>query len=190
MIRRALILLLLIAGSLPADPLMEGNRSSKVRVLIFEDLQCGDCAVLRQMMDDQILPKYGSKVAFEHREFPLPKHLWAREAAVAARWFHEIRPELGLAWRRYALNERAAISPENFREKLSQFAAKHGADPKKAVAALSDARLAAEVDQDYKDGIARGVSRTPTVFVNGQPFVETFTFEEISAGIDAALAAE
>jgi protein-disulfide isomerase len=171
-----------------AEPLVEGNPAGTVRVLIFEDLQCGDCAVLRQMMDEKILPKFGSKVAFEHREFPLPKHNWARHAAVAARHFHQIRPDLGLAWRRHALEQRASISAENFSDKLSQFATKHGADPKQAVSAMTDDRLLAEVEQDYKDGIARGVSRTPTVFVNGQPFVETFTFEELSAGIEKALA--
>ena len=32
--------------------------------------------------------------------------------------------------------------------------------------------------------MARGVAKTPTVFVNGTPFVETFTAEEISKGID------
>ena len=43
------------------------------------------------------------------------------------------------------------------------------------------------VEKDYQDGVARGVSKTPTVFVNGQPFIETFTAEEISKAIDAEL---
>jgi len=44
------------------------------------------------------------------------------------------------------------------------------------------------VEKDYQDGVGRGVVHTPTVFVDGVPFIETFTFEEISKGIDAALA--
>ncbi len=161
---------------------------SKIRVIIFEDLQCGDCALLRRMMDEKILPRFGEKAAFEHREFPLPKHAWARSAAIAARHFHGVRADLGVAWRRFALENRAGITPENFNEQLSAFSSKHGADSSKAVAALADARLAAAVESDYQDGIARGVSKTPTVFVNGTPYIETFTFEEISAGIEAALA--
>jgi protein-disulfide isomerase len=43
------------------------------------------------------------------------------------------------------------------------------------------------VEKDYQDGVARGVSKTPTVFVNGRPFIETFTVEEISKAIDAEL---
>ncbi len=44
------------------------------------------------------------------------------------------------------------------------------------------------VERDYQDGVSRGVVHTPTVFVNGQPFIETIPFEEISKGIDQALA--
>ena len=47
--------------------------------------------------------------------------------------------------------------------------------------------LARIVEEEFKEGVARGVARTPTVFVNGEPFIETFTFEDISQAIDAAL---
>ena len=63
-----------------------------------------------------------------------------------------------------------------------------GVLPEAAIAALSNARYAEMVEQDYQDGVSRGVVHTPTVFVNGKPFIETFTFEEISKGIDQALA--
>ena len=36
--------------------------------------------------------------------------------------------------------------------------------------------------------MARGVSKTPTVFVAGKPFIEVFAVEEISAAIEKALA--
>ena len=61
--------------------LIEGAAKSPVRVLIYEDLQCPDCADFRQMMDTHLLPKYGATVTFEHRDFPLAKHAWARKAA-------------------------------------------------------------------------------------------------------------
>ena len=62
------------------------------------------------------------------------------------------------------------------------------------VAALSklqkgELKKQAPDQDDYQEGIARGVARTPTIFVNGEPFIETFTFEDISKSIDAALAA-
>jgi hypothetical protein len=36
--------------------------------------------------------------------------------------------------------------------------------------------------------VGRGIVHTPTALVNGTPFIESFTFEEISKGIDDALA--
>lgn len=167
----------------------EGNPKSSVRVISYESLQCSDCTVYRQMLDEHLLPKYGARVAFEHRDFPIARHLWARLAAIAARHFDAIKPSLGIEFRRWALTHIKTITPESFEEQLAAWAKSHGADPGKAIAALKDESLSKAVEEDYQDGVARGVSRTPTVFVNGEPFIETFTIEEISKGIDAALAA-
>ncbi|HYP13689.1 MAG TPA: thioredoxin domain-containing protein [Bryobacteraceae bacterium] len=171
------------------DHEIEGNRASTVRVIVYEDLQCPDCAVFRKMMDTALLPKYKDKVAFEHREFPLPKHKYARPAAIGARYFASVKPELGVAFRQFLYADPMSITPENLSSKIAEFAKKHGADPAAAVAALNDKKLAQAVEEDYQEGVARGVAKTPTVFVNGEPFVERFTVEDISKAIDAALAA-
>jgi protein-disulfide isomerase len=167
---------------------VEGNPTSPVRVVIYEDLQCDDCAAFRRMLDEKLLPRYARTVAFEHRDFPLAKHAWARRAAIAARFFAAQNPELGLEYRKAVFADQPRITPANFDENLGEFARRHNIDPAAAVRALSDASLAEQVQKDYDDGVARGVSHTPTVFVNGRPFVESFTFEEISKGIDQALA--
>ncbi len=184
--------LLMLASSLgpaAAQPLIEGNRDSAVRVTIYEDLQCPDCAAFERMLDEKLLPRYGGKVAFEHREFPLARHAWARKAAIAARFFQGVSGELGAIFRRYALANLRQITAANFEERLAAFARDHGVEPQKALAALEDPGLAGAVEKDFQEGVARGVSKTPTVFVNGVPYIETFTFEEISKGIEAALAA-
>ncbi len=171
------------------EALVEGNPKSPVRVIVYEDLQCSDCADFRVMMDKLLLPRYRDKVAFEHRDFPLARHAWARPAAIAARFFEHVRPELGLRWRRHILSTIRATTVDNFREKLAAFADANGVDAGKATAALEDARLAGLVEKDFQEGVARGVARTPTVLVDGVPFIERFAFEDISRAIDAALAA-
>jgi 2-hydroxychromene-2-carboxylate isomerase len=140
-------------------------------------------------MDAKLLPRYGTKVCFEHRDFPLAKHPWARKAAIAARFFEETEPGLGLAYRKYSFAHIAETTPENFNDRLSKFAKDHGVDGAKALAALEDARLAAQVEEDYQDGVARGIAHTPTVLVNGQAFVETFSIDDVAKAIDAELAA-
>ena len=186
---RLLVALLASVAGLSAErPLVEGLAESKVRVLIYEDLQCSDCAVFRRMMDDKILPRYATRVAFVHRDFPLAKHAWARRAAIAARYFGDHKPELGLAYRRQIMATIRETTPDNFNIRLSQFARDNGLDPAPVLAALDDAHLAALVERDFQDGVARGVIHTPTVFVNGNPFIERFSFEDVSQALDDALA--
>jgi len=187
---RAALAALMTLPLFAADPhLVEGKAQSPVRVLIYEDLQCPDCADFRRMLDAQLLPKYAATVRFEHRDFPLAKHAWARKASIAARFFEEARPGLGLEFRKYAMAHQGEISAENFNDQLASFAKAHGVDPTQAVAALDDQRLADTVEKDFQDGVARGIAHTPTVLVNGKPFIETFNFEDVAAAIDAELAA-
>jgi protein-disulfide isomerase len=181
-------LLVLTAMTALAQPhLVEGKADSPVRVVIYEDLQCPDCADFRVMLDTKLLPRYGAKVAFEHRDFPLPKHKWARPASIAARFFFEKSPALAVLWRQETMRDQAKITPESFDAHLTAFAKRNGVEPASALAALNDAALAGVIQKDYEEGVARGIAHTPTALVNGAPFIETFTFEEIAAGIDAAL---
>ncbi len=168
---------------------MEGAAQSPVHVIVYEDLQCPDSAAFRRMLDEKLLPRYSSGVRLEYRDFPLPKHAWARQAAIAARFFEESRPGLGLAHRNYALSHLRQITPGNFDDRLSQFAKDHGVDRVQAVDSLGDARLSSLVESDYQEGVARGIAKTPTVLVNGRPFIETFTFEDVAKAIEAELAA-
>ena len=168
---------------------MEGNANSSVRVVVYEDLQCLDCAVYRQMMDEQLLPMFGAQAAFEHRDFPLPKHEWARKAAIAARFFASSNPETAVAFRRATLANLTALNPEKFHEHLSAFANRRGVEPVRAYRALDDPRYAALVEADYQEGIARGIAKTPTVFVNGQRFGEQFQFQAVAEASRAELEA-
>jgi len=190
MMRRLLLALLLSTVKLPAQqPVVEGYPESRVRVLIYEDLQCPDCAEFRRMMDEKILPRYSTRVAFVHRDFPLAKHAWARQAAIAARYFTEKKPELGLAYRRQTMASIQQTTEANFKDHLAEFARANGTDPAAAIASLGDAKLADLVERDFQDGVARGVAHTPTVLLNGRAFVETISFDEFSAALDEALTA-
>jgi len=160
-----------------------------VRVLIYEDLQCPDSARFSHLLDAKLLPKYEGKVAFERRDFPLAKHDWARRAAIAARFMDATNPALGSDFRRWVMGHQSKISAANFNTFLERYAADHGVDAKQAVAALGDAELSKAVQTDVEEGVARGVARTPTLLVNGHPFIETFTYEEIAKAIDSELAA-
>ncbi len=169
--------------------LIEGNPKSAVRVVIYEDLQCPDCTIFREMLDKELLPKYKGTVAFEHRDFPLAKHAWARRASVVSQFFASQKPELAVEYRKWIMRNQKLITPENFNQKLAEFSAKHGADPGKAIAALADEAFQAAIEKDFQDGVARGVAKTPTVLVNGEPFIETFKSADVIKAIERALKA-
>jgi protein-disulfide isomerase len=182
--------LTLIAQSLFASrsDVVEGNPASTVKVLIFEDLQCGDCARFETLLDQKILPKYGSRVAFIHRDFPLAKHDWALPAAIAARWVWEQDSQLGIIFRRELMSEQDDITPRNLRNWLVEFAARNRLEQKGILDALKDPRLTALVDQDRQAGVARGITNTPTACVGGQIFAETIIYEDLARALDEALA--
>lgn len=184
---RLFVLALLCTAMQAQPPLVEGKKDSPVRVLIYEDLQCPDCAAFRDMLDQKLLPKYGSRVAFEHRDFPLAKHAWARPASVAARYLQSLDEAIALRFRRETMKALRDIKADTFHHWLRSFCVRNGIDPEKALTALNDPALQAAIQKDFDDGVARGIARTPTALVNGEPFIETFTFEEIAKGIDAAL---
>ncbi len=180
---------LFAALSLRAEGFLEGNASSPVRVVIYEDLQCPDCADFRKMMDQDLLPKFKSTVAFEHRDVPLPKHNWARRAAIAAKYFETVSPETALEFRKNTFAKQNDINDVNFKDYLANFAKAHKSDPEKAVAALEDQKLQDAVEAGSREGVARGIAHTPTVLVNGEPFIETFPVADVIQSINRQLAA-
>jgi protein-disulfide isomerase len=184
----AALLAMAVSAAAARTDIVEGNPSSPVKVLIYEDLQCPDCATFRNTLDEKLLPKYGPRVAFIHRDFPLGKHDWARPAAIAARWVYEQNPQLGITFRREVLAELNNITSQNIKAWLLEFGARNKLDQKGILDSLTDPRLNALVDQDRQGAVARGVTNTPTVYVGGVSFVETIVYEDLARALDQALA--
>jgi protein-disulfide isomerase len=189
--RSRLFILLFVALVAPAftaaTDVVEGNPTATVRVTIYSDLQCNYCQSFRTMMDEKLLPKYGTKVAFVHRDLPLGRHDWARAAAMAARWAGEQSPGMGVVFRRELLSEQDHITAATLKPWVREFAARNKLDADAMAASLTDQRLAALVDQDIQVATARGVTRIPAVYVAGQAFVETIVYDNLARAIDAAL---
>jgi protein-disulfide isomerase len=167
--------------------LVEGNVASRVSVIIYEDLQCPDCAVFRKALDEILLPKYGNLVAFEHRDFPLPKHSWAKEAAIVARYFQTLDPKVAVQFRRHMLGRIGATSAMGFRNALIEFCRENHLDTEKVLAALTNASYARAVEKEFQDGVAAGIRRTPTVVIAGKEFVETINLAEMQRVLDELL---
>lgn len=180
--------LVFVTAAVAAAPnIVEGNPDSAVKVVIFSDLQCDYCQTFRTMLDEKLLPKYGKDVAFVHRDFPLPRHNWARQAAMAARWVWEQNPRAGVVFRRELLSEQQHITPDSLKPWLIQFADRYKLSEQGIIAATTDTRLGSLVDSDVQAGMVRGVSKLPTIIVAGKTFSETIVYDDLARTLDQAL---
>jgi protein-disulfide isomerase len=181
------ILVVATAAAAATNDIVEGNPSAAVKVLIFSDLQCDYCQSFRTMLDEKLLPKYGKTVAFVHRDFPLGRHKWAREAAMAARWVWEQNPRAGIVLRRELLSEQGHLNPNSLKSWLIQFADRNQLSEQGIIAAMTDTRLGALVDGEMQSGAVRGIQTVPTVIVGGKTFSGTIVYDNVAQALDQAL---
>jgi protein-disulfide isomerase len=147
-------------------------RGAKVAIVMFEDLQCPDCARANSMVREVAA---AHKVPVVVYDFPLPMHNWAFEAAVWARYFDHISSDRGNDFRKFIYANQLQISRDN----LLQWAQKFAGENKTAVPLEKDpdGKLAELVKADFALGQRIGVEHTPTIWVIGnggvsQPLVE------------------
>lgn len=166
---------------------VEGNPDSRIRVIVYEDLQCKDCAWFRRKMDEVLLPEYGDHVAFEHRDFPLEKHDWSKPAAMAAKYFQTVSHGVGVAFRRDLLGELSIVTRESLADWVRDFALDYGAEPQEAVDSLTNENYAAQVEEDVKFGLKNKIEKTPTVSVGKKTYIEWIPIDELRLTINSAL---
>jgi len=157
-----------------------GPADAKVTVVEFSDFQCPYCSRAATAVD-QIKEKYGSKVRFVFRQFPLPMHQNARGAAEAALAANA----QGKFWEFH--DKMFQNQSKLDRADLEGFAKDVGLDVAAFKKALDSKTYAADVDADMKLGESVAVNGTPTMFINGARVQNPTSFEAISAQIEGAL---
>ena len=63
---------------------VRGAKESKVKLVVYDDLQCPFCTTMHQTLFPELLKEYGDRVTFVYKDFPLSIHAWASHAAVDA----------------------------------------------------------------------------------------------------------
>ena len=157
-----------------------GPADAKVTVVEFSDFQCPYCSRAATAVD-QIKQKYGTRVRFVFRQFPLPMHQNARAAAEAALAANA----QGKFWEFHDKMFQNQSKLE--RADLEGFAKEVGLDVAAFKKALDSKTFAADVDADMKLGESVAVNGTPTMFINGARVQNPTSFEAISAQIEGQL---
>lgn len=172
----ALIALVLLAVSASAavndTSALRPPKGSSVAIVIFEDLQCPDCARAEPLLQEAAKTY---KIPIVRHDMPLPMHNWSFEAHVMARYFDSKSPALGEKFRSFILTNQPSITKENLRGVAERFAEEN----KTSLPFAYDpsGTLTSKVKADFALGQRVGVEHTPTIYVvsdteRGTPFVE------------------
>lgn len=160
---------------------VRGAKESKVKLVVYDDLQCPFCTMMHQTLFPELLKEYGDRVTFVYKDFPLPNHPWASHAAVDANCLAAQNEDAYWSFVDSVHASQREINGKATQElrlaELDRVAMQQGADHKVDTGSLqacvkmqNDAAVKASV----REGEALGVDSTPTLFING---------EEMSGGV-------
>lgn len=143
--------------SVDDDP-QKGPSDAKVTIIEFSDFQCPYCKKAEPTLK-QIFDEYGSNVRLVFRDFPLSFHQYAQKASEAS----ECAYEQGKYWEYHDVlyEKQDALDVAS----LKQYAKDLGLDSAKFDSCLDSGKYASEVQKDFQDGQAAGVSGTPSFFI-------------------------
>lgn len=167
-------------------PNQAGSPNALVTLEEFADFQCGSCASANPVMNE-IKAYYGSKINFIFRNFPLPMHDKAYDAAVAA----EAAGMQGKFWdmqNQLFAGQKEWSSSATHKQLWKGYAQKIGLDVTKWENDMIGMAAKSRVDLDLQRAKGVGVNATPTLYINGvaYQFAEMQT-SSLKAAIDAEL---
>lgn len=171
------------------DDAVLGDPNAPITMIEFSDFECPFCQKFFSNSLPPIIENYinTGKVKLVYRDYPLSNHPNAFPAAEAA----ECAEEQGayyamhdLIFENMSLWNSAADPVPVFK----QFSADLGLDVSGFDECMDSRQMQAEVSKDIQDGIAAGVSGTPTFFINGQKIVGAQPFSVFSGLFDSILA--
>jgi protein-disulfide isomerase len=181
----ALIFFLLSGLALAQDTsALRPPKGYKVAIVVFEDMQCPDCARAEPLLKDA---EKTYKIPLVRHDFSLPQHNWSFDAHVMARYFDSKSKALGEEFRHFIFMNQNSITKDNLRGTAEKFAEEH----KTTLPFVVDptGKFAEEVRADFGLGQKVGVQHTPTIYIvsnsqRGQPFVEVVDRSQMFQMID------
>jgi len=163
------------------------NKNAKVQFIEFGDFQCPFCGRFFTDSFSQIKKNYidTGKIAYQHRDYPLPFHQNAQKAHEASRCALEQSEKKYWDLHDWMYKNQATLEVAT----LKSTARTLGLNSGKFDQCLDGGKYAAAVKKDYDAGTGYGVSGTPSFFLNGELVVGAQPYATFEQKIDAALAA-
>ncbi len=165
-------------------PALRPPKGATVALVIFEDLECPDCARAAPLLEEA---SRTYKIPVVRHDFPLPMHPWAYEAAILARYFDTHSKVLGNDFRDTVFKHQIEITKDTLRPFAEKYAASHKIELPFVVD--PDGKLAKLIEADKAAGTQLNLQHTPTLYVvsnkhTGTPFVEVVDRTQLFQLID------
>jgi protein-disulfide isomerase len=149
-----------VAVSAAGAPML-GSPSAPVQIIAFTDFECPYCKESEATLA-RLRGELGDRVAIAWRNFPLPNHLYAKPSAIAA----VCADQQGKYFAYHDLL--FAHSQELAHADYGAWAESAGLDRARFDACRASGEPWQRIERDIREGVAAGVTSTPTFFVNGR----------------------
>ncbi len=174
-----------------------GNPEAPVKVDVWEDFQCPACKSYSESVEIQIIKDYvdTGKIFYTFHHYPfIDSQVTTKESHQAANasmcagaqnLFWDYKTILYANWN--------GENQGSFSDKrLVAFAESLGLDMNEFNTCFNKNQFRSEIEKDFNDGVEKGVTGTPSVFVNGIQITPGFipSYTELSSAIEQALAGQ
>ena len=172
------------AGAKPAN--VRGSARAPVTIEEFADFQCPPCGGVSAVIKD-LEKKHPDRLRFVFRHYPLKNHQHAMPAALAA----EAAGAQGKFWEMHDQlfqNQAAWSKAPEVQSVFEGYAANIGIDVQRFRKDMTDEKLKARVTADQERASSLGVSRTPSLFINGDAVpVSSLSASGLQTAVQAVL---
>ena len=170
-------------GKLVRSDSIQSNPKAKVTLVEFGDLQCSACAAANPTVQ-QVKKRYGAKINFVWRHFPLNIHRNALTAANASEAANAQGKFFAFADKLMATQSAwgEAGTPAAIQLFVS-YGGNLGVSSPAIEKAVKEQQYKAKISKDYADGEALGVNSTPTFFLNGKKVETTELLKAVAAAV-------
>lgn len=160
-----------------------GSATPRVTLVEYGDYECPDCLNSEPMVR-QLLQQFGDRLQVIFRHFPRnsihPRASAAAEAAEAA----------GVQGKFWQMHEALFAHQQELADlDLTHLALQLGLDVYRFARDTESRSFPRHVQEDYDGGVASGVRRTPTFFINGRRYDGPDELSSLASAISAELGA-
>lgn len=158
----------------------KGPKDAPVRIVEFADFQCPHCKAANGILEE-VVDKYGDKVVYYYKQFPLQSHpeaLLASHAALAAHKQDKFWPMHDLLFEHQRTLDQ---------DQIMTFARRIGLNMSKFKKDMKSQEVDTMVRADRQEGDEAGIQGTPAIFINGRRYMGPTDVEGLSQTIDAEI---